>query len=139
MFGDLVFRQLFDAGSSLSLYLLGDPQTRKAVIIDTVFEQHRDRALVEELGPQLVAVLDTHCHADHVTRCLADAAGHALPHRHFTTLRRCPGCRSLHLEHGDPGSPSAAAISMSPPPRDTPSAASATSVTTAVWPSPATA
>ena len=38
------------------------------MLIDSVFEQHlRDRALVEELGLRLVAVLDTHCHADHVT------------------------------------------------------------------------
>lgn len=64
----LIFRQLFDAASSTYTYLLGDPQSRQAVIIDTVFEQHfRDRALIEELGLHLVAVLDTHCHADHVT------------------------------------------------------------------------
>ena len=68
MFGDLVFRQLFDAASSTYTYLLGCPETREAVLIDTVFEQHlRDRALVEELGLKLVATLDTHCHADHVT------------------------------------------------------------------------
>ncbi len=68
MFGNLIFRQLFDAPSSTYTYLLGDPQSRQAVLIDTVFEQHlRDRALVEELGLQLVAALDTHCHADHVT------------------------------------------------------------------------
>lgn len=68
MFGDLIFRQLFDAASSTYTYLLGCASTRQAVVIDTVFEQHlRDRALIEELGLQLVAVLDTHCHADHVT------------------------------------------------------------------------
>ena len=68
MFGDLIFRQLFDAASSTYTYLLADPQSREAVIIDTVYEQHlRDRALVEELGLKLVAALDTHCHADHVT------------------------------------------------------------------------
>jgi glyoxylase-like metal-dependent hydrolase (beta-lactamase superfamily II)/rhodanese-related sulfurtransferase len=68
MFGDLIFRQLFDAASSTYTYLLGDPESRQAVIIDTVFEQHlRDRALVEELGLKLTAALDTHCHADHVT------------------------------------------------------------------------
>lgn len=68
MFGKLIFRQLFDAASSTYTYLLGCPVTRQAVIIDTVFEQHlRDRALIEELGLTLLAVLDTHCHADHVT------------------------------------------------------------------------
>jgi sulfur dioxygenase len=68
MFDHLVFRQLFDAASSTYTYLLGDPQTRQAVIIDPVFEQHfRDRALLDELQLKLVAALDTHCHADHVT------------------------------------------------------------------------
>ena len=68
MFDNLVFRQLFDATSSTYTYVLGDPHGREAVIIDSVFEQHfRDRALLEELGLKLVAALDTHCHADHVT------------------------------------------------------------------------
>lgn len=48
--------------------MLGDPRTRKAVVIDPVFEQHlRDRALLDELGLEAVAAIDTHCHADHVT------------------------------------------------------------------------
>jgi glyoxylase-like metal-dependent hydrolase (beta-lactamase superfamily II)/rhodanese-related sulfurtransferase len=68
IFPDLVFRQLFDAASSTYTYLLGDAGTRQAVIVDTVFEQHpRDHALVRELDLALVAVVDTHCHADHVT------------------------------------------------------------------------
>ena len=68
MHGDLIFRQLFDPVSSTYTYLLADAKTGEAVIIDTVFEQHfRDLALIKELGLRLVAVLDTHCHADHVT------------------------------------------------------------------------
>lgn len=68
MSGDLIFRQLFDAASSTYTYVLGCAATRQAVIIDTVFEQHlRDSALIGELGLRLVAALDTHCHADHVT------------------------------------------------------------------------
>ena len=68
MSADLIFRQLFDASSSTYTYLLGDAHARQAVLIDTVFEQHwRDYALLGELGLELVAVLDTHCHADHVT------------------------------------------------------------------------
>jgi glyoxylase-like metal-dependent hydrolase (beta-lactamase superfamily II)/rhodanese-related sulfurtransferase len=64
----LIFRQLFDADSSTYTYLLADPSSKEAVLIDPVFEQHlRDRALLEELGLTLVATLDTHCHADHVT------------------------------------------------------------------------
>lgn len=64
----LIFRQLFDADSSTYTYLIADPVTTQAVLIDPVFEQHqRDRALIEELGLTLLATLDTHCHADHVT------------------------------------------------------------------------
>jgi sulfur dioxygenase len=64
----MIFRQLFDQGSSTYTYLLADPRTLEAVLIDCVFEQHaRDAALIRELGLKLVSVLDTHCHADHVT------------------------------------------------------------------------
>ncbi len=61
-------RQLFDQTSSTWTYLLADETTREAVLIDPVFEQHtRDVALIRELGLKLIATLDTHCHADHVT------------------------------------------------------------------------
>jgi sulfur dioxygenase len=64
----LVFRQLFDQESSTYTYLLGDSASGEAVIIDPVFEQvERDSALLRELGLKLCYVLDTHCHADHVT------------------------------------------------------------------------
>jgi len=63
-----VLRQLFDVSSCTYTYLLGDRRSRHAVIIDTVFEQYlRDLALSQELGLKLVAALDTHCHADHVS------------------------------------------------------------------------
>jgi sulfur dioxygenase len=64
----LVFRQLFDPQSSTYTYLLGDSESRAAVLIDPVFEQvRRDAALIDELGLKLLATLETHVHADHVT------------------------------------------------------------------------
>jgi glyoxylase-like metal-dependent hydrolase (beta-lactamase superfamily II)/rhodanese-related sulfurtransferase len=64
----LVFRQLFDSPSSTYTYLLGDSDSGEAVLIDPVFENaRRDAALARELGLRLVATLDTHVHADHVT------------------------------------------------------------------------
>ncbi len=64
----MMFRQLFDAQSSTYTYVLGCEQTRDAVIIDAVFEQHdRDKALIRELGLNVRYALDTHVHADHVT------------------------------------------------------------------------
>ena len=64
----MLFRQLFDQESSTYSYLLADPQTREALLIDPVLEQFgRDSTLVEELGLRLLYVLETHVHADHVT------------------------------------------------------------------------
>jgi sulfur dioxygenase len=64
----MLFRQLFDGTSFTYTYLLADPTTRKAAIIDPVFERHaRDCALLRELELELAFVVDTHCHADHVT------------------------------------------------------------------------
>ncbi len=64
----LIFRQLFDTESSTYTYLLGDSASGEAILIDAVFEQvQRDLALLRELGLTLTRVLDTHCHADHVT------------------------------------------------------------------------
>jgi sulfur dioxygenase len=64
----LIFRQLFDAQSWTYSYLLGDSVSGEAILIDPVFEQAaRDAALIHELGLRLVATVDTHAHADHVT------------------------------------------------------------------------
>ena len=64
----LIFRQLFDPQSSTYSYLLADPRRREAILIDPVFEQaQRDAALTRELVLKLLATLDTHVHADHVT------------------------------------------------------------------------
>ena len=64
----LIFRQLFDRHSFTYTYLLADDKSREAVLIDPVFEQmNRDAALLAELKLSLICVLDTHCHADHVT------------------------------------------------------------------------
>src|SRR5689334_4557425 len=64
----LIFRQLFDAPSSTYSYLLADSVSREAILIDPVFEQvNREIALLKELDLKLVATIETHVHADHVT------------------------------------------------------------------------
>jgi glyoxylase-like metal-dependent hydrolase (beta-lactamase superfamily II)/rhodanese-related sulfurtransferase len=64
----LIFRQLFDPQSWTYSYLLADSMAGEAILIDPVFEQAaRDAAQIRELGLKLVATLDTHMHADHVT------------------------------------------------------------------------
>ncbi len=65
---NLVFHQLFEHESSTYTYLLADPRSKEAVLIDPVLETvDRDLKLIDELGLDLVLVLDTHVHADHIT------------------------------------------------------------------------
>ena len=97
---NVVFRQLYDPKSSTYTYLIGDPATKKAVLIDTVFEQaRRDSALVHELGLKLIYTLDTHVHADHVTAAwlLKQTLGSRI------ALAAAAGAQGVDepLEHGD--------------------------------------
>jgi glyoxylase-like metal-dependent hydrolase (beta-lactamase superfamily II) len=60
--------QLFDADSSTYTYLIHDPQTLEAVIIDPVAEQlERDQKTIQAMGLKLCWALETHAHADHIT------------------------------------------------------------------------
>ena len=98
--GHLLFRQLFDADTGTFTYLLADVASRQGVLIDPVFEQHaRDLSLIRELGVELVASVDTHAHADHVTGSwlMHEASGCAIG------LAAAAGADhvTLPLEHGD--------------------------------------
>lgn len=64
----LIFRQLFEKESSTYSYLIGDYETKEALIIDPVIENtERDLSLIKELSLNLKYILDTHVHADHIT------------------------------------------------------------------------
>jgi glyoxylase-like metal-dependent hydrolase (beta-lactamase superfamily II)/rhodanese-related sulfurtransferase len=64
----IIFYQLFEKETSTYTYLLGDPITKEAVLIDPVIEMlERDLSLVNDLGLKLKFVLDTHVHADHIS------------------------------------------------------------------------
>lgn len=64
----LIFKQLFDQASGTYSYLLADAASKQALLIDSVYEQYeRDLALIRELDLTLLACIETHCHADHVT------------------------------------------------------------------------
>ncbi|MEZ5543217.1 MAG: MBL fold metallo-hydrolase [Pseudomonadota bacterium] len=61
-------RQLHDAASSTFSYLLWDPASREAALIDPVHEQvRRDIHLIWELGLKLRYTVETHVHTGHVT------------------------------------------------------------------------
>jgi sulfur dioxygenase len=92
--------QLFDPASSTYTYVLVDPASKAAAIIDPVDAQlERDMALLAEQGLSLVWTLETHAHADHITSAglLAEHAGAktAVP----------AGCgisgAAVQLQHGD--------------------------------------
>ncbi len=64
----MIFRQLFDAASSTYTYVLGDPRSKDAVIVDPVLEhRQRDAALLRELGLTPRVSRGTPVHADHIT------------------------------------------------------------------------
>lgn len=64
----MLFRQLFDSGTNTYTYLVADPQTAEAILIDPVLEQvDRDITLLNQLGLTLRYCLETHVHADHIT------------------------------------------------------------------------
>ncbi|MBR8826345.1 MAG: MBL fold metallo-hydrolase [Gomphosphaeria aponina SAG 52.96 = DSM 107014] len=96
----MLFRQLFDQESSTYTYLIADPVTKEAVLVDPVLEQvERDLKLIQELGLTLKYGLETHLHADHIT-----GTG---------KLREITGCQGIvpenaqaacadrHIKHGE--------------------------------------
>jgi glyoxylase-like metal-dependent hydrolase (beta-lactamase superfamily II)/rhodanese-related sulfurtransferase len=61
-------RQLFDRESCSYTYLVYDPISKQGALIDCVQEQiERDLKLLDELGIELIYLLETHAHADHIT------------------------------------------------------------------------
>lgn len=78
----MLFRQLFDPGTSTYTYLVADPHTTDAALIDPVLEHvERDLTLLTQLGLTLRYCLETHVHADHITGA--------------ATLRQRTGCRGV--------------------------------------------
>lgn len=95
----MIFRQLFDAESSTYTYLIADEASRNAALIDPVLEQvERDLTLVRELELTLVAVLETHVHADHITG--AGALRERTGAQVVASPRGAP-CVDVRVSHGD--------------------------------------
>ncbi len=68
MEADLIFYQLFEKETATFTYLLGDAESKEAVLIDPVVEMvDRDLQLLTDLDLKLKYILDTHVHADHIT------------------------------------------------------------------------
>ena len=76
-----MFKQFFDPETSTLSYLLVDPITRQAIMIDPVLGQEEQYLqILSELNVTLSWITETHVHADHVTgaRVLKD-----MTHCHF--------------------------------------------------------
>ena len=90
----MVIRQHFDPFSTRTATCWSIQTAGEVVLIDPCWSQHvRDAALIRELGVRLVATLDTHCHANHVTGAWAHEGGLRKSHR----ARRAYGARNVDL------------------------------------------
>lgn len=67
----MFFKQLFDKGSSTFTYIVGSRNYGEALVIDPVLENTDQYIkILEKFNLELVKVIDTHTHADHVTGAL---------------------------------------------------------------------
>lgn len=96
----LFFRQLFDYDTWTYTYLIADPKTKEAALIDTVKEQvQRDLRLLNDLGLHLKFILETHVHADHITG--ADEIRHATGAKGVVGRHTNVSCADIRLDDGD--------------------------------------
>ena len=89
---DVVFQQFLDEGLGCASYLIGDEQARVAAVVDPAYaiEQYVDEAKRRDV--EIVRVLETHTHADHL-------AGHGrLALEHGCTVNVHPAAEA-EFEH----------------------------------------
>eukprot|EP00913_Durusdinium_trenchii_P009316 g8754.t1 len=96
----LEVRQLFDEETSTLTYLVTCPETSEAVLIDPVLEQKdRDLQVLKELNLKLKYVINTHCHADHITS--GGLIRKDMPEVK-TIISEASGAKAdMHIKHGD--------------------------------------
>nr|XP_036868288.1 persulfide dioxygenase ETHE1, mitochondrial isoform X1 [Manis javanica] len=96
----ILLRQMFEPKSCTYTYLLGDRESREAILIDPVLETApRDANLIKELGLRLLYAVNTHCHADHITG--SGLLRSLLPGCQSIISRLSGAQADLHLEDGD--------------------------------------
>ena len=76
----MLFRQIFDPDLAQYSYLLACQQSKRALLVDPQRDVDRYLALAEEEGVEIVAVAETHIHADFLsgTRELSARLGAAI-------------------------------------------------------------
>jgi sulfur dioxygenase len=94
----MIFRQLFERGSSAYTYLLGCQETLEAVLLDPVLETvERDLSVLHALGLRLVCTVETHIHADHLDPFVIERVAKSLTRR--PTGCRAPTCTQRRIGH----------------------------------------
>ena len=63
----MLFRQFVDDDLGCASYLIGDPATGEAAVVDPAYAIERYLATAEEEGVRVSHVLETHTHADHLS------------------------------------------------------------------------
>jgi len=99
MLNHIIFQQLFEAQSSTYSYLIADPISKAAALIDPVLETvDRDLSLIKDMDLQLIYVLETHIHADHITG--AGQIRKRLDTQIGVSHRAGASCADIQLEDG---------------------------------------
>jgi len=74
----VLLRRIYDATLAQASYLVGCPTTREAIVIDPACDIDRYHAAAAQDGLRIVAVAETHVHADFVSGVPAFLAQHAV-------------------------------------------------------------
>jgi hydroxyacylglutathione hydrolase len=75
----VLFRQFVDDDLGCASYLIGDPATGEAFVVDPAYAIEQYLRAAEEEALRIVRVLETHTHADHVSGHGRFALEHGLP------------------------------------------------------------
>ena len=75
----MLFRQFVDEDLGCGSYLIGDPGTRDAVVVDPALAIEQYLEAAAEAGVEIRRALETHTHADHVSGHGRFALEHGLP------------------------------------------------------------
>jgi hydroxyacylglutathione hydrolase len=75
----MIFTQFVDDALGCASYLVGDPRTGEAVVVDPAFAIEQYLADAERQDVRIVRVVETHTHADHLSGHGRLAFEHAIP------------------------------------------------------------
>jgi len=75
----VLFRQFVDDDLGCASYLIGDPTTGEAFVVDPAYAIEQYVGAADDEGVRIVRILETHTHADHVSGHGRFALEHGLP------------------------------------------------------------